>query len=106
MFIMSYVFLCIQGHFGNDRYVLWFLAQFGDDDCVPWFEGHFGNAVYVSWCMAVFVTTVSFHGFRGILVRNLLRLCQSQVTSYPSLVDRRQIYAPYINSHYFYRGGL
>lgn len=38
-----------------------------------------------------------------ILMRNMLRLCQSQVGSFPSLVDRRHIYRPYLNSHYYYR---
>lgn len=40
----------------------------------------------------------------GILIRNLLRLCQAQVTTYPSLGERRQIYNHYLNSHYFYKG--
>ncbi|KAK7105825.1 large ribosomal subunit protein mL37-like isoform X2 [Littorina saxatilis] len=39
----------------------------------------------------------------GILARNLLRLCQSQVTAYPSLAERRHIHSPYINSHFLYR---
>lgn len=42
--------------------------------------------------------------YREILARNLLRLCQSQVSNFPSLRDRRHIYKPYINSHYYYRG--
>ncbi|XP_076457537.1 large ribosomal subunit protein mL37-like isoform X2 [Babylonia areolata] len=40
----------------------------------------------------------------GILISNLLRLCQTHVASYPSLGERRQIFNPYINSHYFYKG--
>ncbi|KAL8596231.1 hypothetical protein ACOMHN_021271 [Nucella lapillus] len=40
----------------------------------------------------------------GILIRNLLRLCQAQVATYPSLGERRQIYNPYLNSHYYYKG--
>lgn len=40
----------------------------------------------------------------GILIRNLLRLCQHQVSQYPNLTDRRHISVPYINSHYYYKG--